>query len=103
MNESWVRWLLVGLVLAAGLWAWTGSAAGWVAPPVRSLARVDFLGDPLPPGALTRLGTLRMRVPFPRVAGWLKFSRDGKQLIVPVPGAVAFWDLATGKELRRLP
>src|SRR5437868_5462066 len=89
MNGSWVRGVVLGVVV--GLWAWAGKASGWVAPPVETTARVDFLGDPLPAGAVARLGTLRMRLPFPRTPAWMKFTRDGKQLIVSVPGAVAYW------------
>jgi WD40 repeat protein len=61
---------------------------------------VDRYGDPLPKGAVARLGTVRLRN-----CGALLFSRDGKQLITAGGDAltdVVFWDLKTGKETRRL-
>lgn len=58
-------------------------------------ARRDLLGDPLPPGALARLGSLRFRVS----GGWLGFSPDGKTLGV----GEDLWDPATGARLRSLP
>jgi WD40 repeat protein len=64
-------------------------------------ARLDRHGDPLPPGALARLGTVRFRHRF-----WLAdadFSRDGKMLITGSGDRqIIFWDSATGKEQRRL-
>jgi WD40 repeat protein len=78
--------------------------------------RLDRLGDPLPEGALARLGTARLRC-----IGYvlhLEFSPDGKALAAvemdnsfafrslgfggPGRGAVRIWDAATGKPLRVL-
>src|SRR5262249_24162119 len=63
-------------------------------------ARMDLHGDPLPPGARARLGTVRFRhTASVRGAG---FSGDGKMLITEdYTGLILFWDAATGKELRR--
>jgi WD40 repeat protein len=60
----------------------------------------DLYGDPLPPGAVARMGTLRL---------WqqdglthLAFSPEGKALVAWCGDAVLFWDLATGREIRRI-
>jgi WD40 repeat protein len=62
--------------------------------------RVDALGDPLPAGAIARLGTVRFR------AGdeikRLTFTPDGKRLVTQGYGGVSVWDAATGKELHHL-
>jgi RNA polymerase sigma factor (sigma-70 family) len=58
--------------------------------------RTDFAGDPLPPGALARLGTLRLR--HAANACSLGFSPDGKTLISGGhDNTVRIWDAATGK------
>lgn len=59
----------------------------------------DVYGDPLPPGALARLGTLRLRHLYAAV----RFTRDGKELIsAGGDGMVRYWDPASGKEKRRM-
>jgi RNA polymerase sigma factor (sigma-70 family) len=65
-------------------------------------ARTDRYGDPLPPQALERLGTLRFR---PGVWVWhLSFSPDGKLLAAATHNwqadSISLWDRATGKCLR---
>jgi WD40 repeat protein len=62
-----------------------------------SNSHVDSFGDPLPPGALARMGTVRLQQPYPRMA----FSADGKSLTsVGADNTVRTWDIATGKYLR---
>jgi RNA polymerase sigma factor (sigma-70 family) len=57
----------------------------------------DLYGDPLPPGAVMRLGTLRQRA----VGARLAISADGKSLVSVRAGkGVSIWDAATG-ELRQ--
>src|SRR3954471_7193777 len=76
------------------------------APPAtpdrkEKVVRTDRYGDPLPDGAVARLGTVRWRQ-----AGTLScvaFSADGKILASGSrDGQVYLWEVATGKELRRL-
>jgi WD40 repeat protein len=69
------------------------------APPVTTPA-VDRHGDPLPPHAVSRLGTLRFR----ELIGISQAVavRSGKQLLVSGLGtSVVLWDATTGKEVRR--
>jgi RNA polymerase sigma factor (sigma-70 family) len=62
--------------------------------------RLDLLGDALPPGALTRLGSVRVR--HGASLSQLGFSADGKELLTTGgDGLVRVWDRDTGKELRR--
>jgi WD40 repeat protein len=82
----------------------TGSSAapGQVAPvfgaapgPEKEQARTDLYGDPLPRGALVRLGTLRWRTGAGVEA--LAFSSDGKLLAAETKRGVWLFDTATGK------
>jgi WD40 repeat protein len=68
---------------------------------VKSAERVDLLGDPLPTGAISRIGTVRFW------NGWtdipLAFTSGGKELIAcGADGVIRIWDLKTAKELRRI-
>ncbi len=68
--------------------------------------RLDALGDPLPDGALARLGTPRPRSEQDRNGTALSvasvgFTGDGKTLISADESTVCLWDAATGKERRR--
>src|SRR5262249_53190154 len=59
---------------------------------------VDRHGDPLPPGAIARLGTVRWR--HGGTASFVTFTSDGKQLLsAGADDRVRLWDLATGKEV----
>jgi WD40 repeat protein len=59
--------------------------------------RTDRYGDPLPQGAVARLGTLRLRKTGSITS--VAFSPDGKT-VTWVGNGVEPWDLATGKECR---
>jgi WD40 repeat protein len=62
--------------------------------------RVDHHGDPLPPGALARCGSNRLRLTDH--VSWLLFSPDSKILAVcRVGGILSLWDADTAK-LRHL-
>jgi WD40 repeat protein len=66
-----------------------------------SRPRIDRYGDPLPPGAIARLGTLRFR----DVRGCLAFSPDGKLLATATGDeskCVTFWEVTTGRAIRRI-
>lgn len=64
----------------------------------KTQSQVDGYGDPLPPGAIRRFGTLRFR--HPEIAG-LAFTPDGNRLIAG-SGRHPLWvfDGATGQRLR---
>jgi WD40 repeat protein len=72
--------------------------AGAEPPAAKKPTRTDCYGDPLPPGALARMGTVRYR-PGSRFFS-VALSPDGKTLVTGEDGMVRFWDLATGKETR---
>jgi RNA polymerase sigma factor (sigma-70 family) len=66
--------------------------------------RVDLYGDPLPEGAVARLGTTRFRHE-PRGDGWLvtAISRDGKILAThDTHESLRLWSLEDGKLLREI-
>src|SRR5262249_38115290 len=64
--------------------------------------RRDLHGDPLPRGAIARLGTVRFQHHGEVTSGF--FSADGKTLTTAGRDhAVRRWDLATGKELEHFP
>ncbi len=68
------------------------------APPVR----VDSHGDPLPDGAIARLGTVRWRHGNQIAA--LVYSPDGKKIAAGGFGAaVTLWDASSGKLLHKFP
>lgn len=103
--------LTVTLTLAlagAGVWAHqalrempeepSANAGPQLAQEEKPPARTDRYGDPLPEGAVARLGTVRWRTR----GGTLVFSPDGKLLASSEDGPwVALWDVSTGKRLRR--
>jgi RNA polymerase sigma factor (sigma-70 family) len=104
--------LLTGLTLAHAAWASRAPAAdpprqaeredGAPGPSAARPVLADRLGDPLPPGAIGRLGTTRLRH-GPMVQA-VAFAPDGKTLASPglrKDNAVILWDAATGKEVRR--
>jgi RNA polymerase sigma factor (sigma-70 family) len=70
------------------------------AVPVPERAGKDLHGDPLPPHALARLGTVRFR--HGARVSHLALAPDGHTLAsIGHDKVVRLWDLATGRELRR--
>jgi len=70
-------------------------------PNVGNAQRTDCHGDPLPEGAIARLGTVRLR--HGNFVSCVTFSPDGAFLVsAGTEGTIRFWDLPTGKEIRRL-
>src|SRR5262245_3112499 len=62
--------------------------------------KTDAVGDPLPPGALARLGTLRWRAGSTII--FVAYRTDGKSLVtVGQDFVVQIWDTATGKEIKK--
>jgi RNA polymerase sigma factor (sigma-70 family) len=70
-------------------------------PARKEAAKADAAGDTLPPQALARLGTTRLR--HGDQLSNICFTADGKGLLTAgQDGYVRVWDISNGKELRRL-
>jgi WD40 repeat protein len=80
----YVRWLFGLLVVSC-------------VPAPASAQPADVFGDPLPPGAVSRLGTGRLRTVGDIFA--LAFSPDGKRLLSNRTSALQVWEAASGKAL----
>jgi hypothetical protein len=108
--------LTVSLTVATGLWTGQLMAAGprdghgplpalevvaGGAPSdgARPAPATDLYADPLPPGALVRLGTVRLRHGGHAA---LAFSENGRTLISANAAYARFWDPATGALVRQV-
>jgi RNA polymerase sigma factor (sigma-70 family) len=96
---------LLAAVLLGGAALLAGTTARQTAPGSAAPGRhdpegaVDRYGDPLPPGAVRRLGTVRYRF----TGSGTTFLPDGKTVITVGQGkAIPFWDAQTGRLLREL-
>ena len=70
-------------------------------PQVRTSPQTDALGDPLPAGAIARLGTLRLKHKQPGLpAIKALFSPDGSKVASFGGRDICIWDATSGKELR---
>ena len=70
------------------------------APKPADSDRTDADGNPLPAGAATRLGTLRLN--HGAMVDHVAFSSDGKFLASSGNGVIRLWDPGTGREVRQL-
>jgi WD40 repeat protein len=92
----------VALVLPLALWTALGGRA---APQDDTkVARLDAYGDPLPDGAIARLGTVLFRPTGYQGHSALALSPDGRivAFLVQPDGQLAFLDTTTGNEVRRV-
>jgi WD40 repeat protein len=96
----WFLVILPAVAVSAGV-ARRGSAQG-AKPADQPKAKVDRHGDPLPAGAVARLGTARWHHAAPIT--FVAFLPDGETVLTaaPLDGTVRIWQRATGKELRRI-
>jgi WD40 repeat protein len=74
-----------------------------ILPPARQnqSGKTDQYGDPLPAGAVARLGTIRWR--HDAAVAFASFAPDGKTVVsVSWSGTIFVWEYPGGKELRRI-
>src|SRR5262245_8789298 len=77
-------------------------ASGQPPPGDGPVPRRDALGDPLPVGAVARLGTIRLT--HAGSVSAVTFAPDGRLLAsTGQDGAVRLWETATGKPVRHWP
>src|SRR5262249_34984159 len=85
----------------------TGFAEGAQLPEPKAdgpKTKTDLYGDPLPPGAIARCGTMRLRHSNPRIGGIdCAFAPDGKTFGTKDADALRLWDTKSGKLLWELP
>jgi len=94
--------LQIGLTLVFGLSILVGGASA-EPPEDKPSARTDRYGDPLPEGAIARLGTVRFRHAGALHA--MAFSPDGKILVASSDdkNMLVIWDRTNGRKVREIP
>src|SRR5262249_24700454 len=93
------RWFPPALLVLCSALTGEGTAA---APPPGGRTGTDLHGDPLPTGALVRLGTIRFRQPGEWNAPLHGFTPDGKTLVSGGKD-VRVWEADTGRLVRVIP
>src|SRR5437879_930903 len=86
--RCWLQFLVM-------VWLLSGVASADAKPPMSM--PTDLHGDPLPAGALARMGSVRLRAALDS-AVW----PNGEVISLGEDRKVRIWDLATGKEFRRM-
>ncbi len=111
LNRLRLATMLLGLGLGGSYWAWDAFALavegkGQVhpgqdvakAPASSQSPRIDRYGDPLPPGAAMRLGTVRFRQ-FPQI-NHVVYSPDGRLVVTDSrEDYLQLWDARDGRKL----
>jgi WD40 repeat protein len=69
-------------------------------PPEAKKPRTDRYGDPLPEGAIARIGTVRWRHARMTLIG---YRPDGKTMISVSLDSIRLWDSTTGTKLKEMP
>lgn len=98
MSRLWGTLLALVAIIALH----TQSRAAADDPPgAEKKPALDLHGDPLPASVKVRLGSVRLR--HGRGISLVAFAADGKELVsVGNDGTARVWDVATGKEQRRM-
>src|SRR5262245_51731738 len=68
-------------------------------PPEAKKPRTDRYGDPLPEGAIARIGTVRWRHVG---ALFVAYAPDGKTLVSVARRSLRVWDVSTGRMVREV-
>jgi RNA polymerase sigma factor (sigma-70 family) len=112
MMATRAKWLLIllacCLALGAGYYVLAGSGSDEATPPkiaetppqdiAADGSKKDAFGDPLPAGAVARMGTQRWQ--HDGSVRFAAFLPDGKRIVTTGDGlTIRIWDFATGKEI----
>src|SRR5579883_1010218 len=117
VKALWGLVLMLGACVGVGAWVYRGQSSEPAAPmEAHSASHLsaadkgdkvpaptrDRFGDPLPPGAVARMGTVRFRHGDSILS--LAISPDDRIMATASRDhTVRLWDVATGREIRRLP
>lgn len=102
---------VLGMVLLLGVAGATtqsqphsGTPVAQAHQPIQPVANTDSFGDPLPEGAISRIGTLRLRPGHSIGDSSVALTADGRTILsVSAHNFVHHWDLPSGREVERFP